>query len=104
MICEKCKGKKKFAGNHRTVNVRTLQGIKPVHISQLRCTKCNHYSSSVNELAPKNMSIGYDVIDFVLLERKKLTREQVKRKLMYKYSISLSIGTIQRIDNRFGKK
>ena len=98
MKCEYCGGQTKNIGNNRNVKVRTLDGVIIENISQLKCLKCGKYSSSLKEYAPKNMSIGYDVIDFVVEERKSLSREQVKRKLKSKHDFIISVGTIGRID------
>ena len=98
MKCEYCGGQTENIGNNRNVKVRTLAGVIIENISQLKCLHCGKYSSSLKEYAPKNMSIGYDVIDFIMDERKSLTQEQVRQKLKYKHNFDISIGSICRIE------
>ena len=104
MKCEKCGGKTEHINNHRKKNTRTLDGIKTTTISQLKCIKCGHYSSTINEYAPRNMSVGYDVIDLILERKKNMTSSQIKRMLEYRYNFSVSISTVDRIYDKFGKK
>ena len=98
MKCEKCGGRNKNVGNNRNVKVRTLEGIKFVNISQLKCLECGKYSSSKNDYAPKNMSLGHDVIELVRESRKTLTREQVKSRLKYRHGFDIGLSTLARID------
>ena len=104
MICLKCNGQMAKTTRYKLRMVQYLDGERQVKTWSYQCLDCGKMRNEEHEDVPGGFSIGWDVIEQIVLMRKDgMIARKISQELMTRYGVALKMNAILGYIHRFGR-